>query len=185
MVLLERHRYFPDTSPLGKSLDRFTSNHLCYFPSGVHIHPNVFHIRISFFQSTSVLNIIFKPSNLCGNEVRDPYVALYNGCLLIALLPFAHGGLNRMVVILQMTISSAFSLKKMYIDKNFKVFFLMSYWHLVSTYSGNGSVSSGNKPVPEPILNKFWNAIWRHLTEWNVFTSSMTMHGDFICFLIR
>ena len=28
--------------------------------------------------------------------------------------------------------------------------------------SGNGLVSSGNKPLPEPMLTKFYDAKWRH-----------------------
>ena len=28
--------------------------------------------------------------------------------------------------------------------------------------SGNGLVPSGNKPLPEPVLTKISNAIWRH-----------------------
>ena len=32
----------------------------------------------------------------------------------------------------------------------------------VNIGSGNGLVPSGNKPLPEPVLTKISNAIWRH-----------------------
>ena len=35
------------------------------------------------------------------------------------------------------------------------------YWWYVNIGSGNGFVSSGNKPLPEPVLTKISNAIWR------------------------
>ena len=35
-------------------------------------------------------------------------------------------------------------------------------WWDVRIGSGNGLVSPGNKPLPEPVLPKFYNAIWRH-----------------------
>ena len=36
------------------------------------------------------------------------------------------------------------------------------HWWLVSIGSGNGLVPSGNKPLPEPILDKIYVTIWRH-----------------------
>ena len=36
------------------------------------------------------------------------------------------------------------------------------YWLQVNIGSGDGMVPSGNKPLPEPLLTKFSNAIWRH-----------------------
>ena len=35
-------------------------------------------------------------------------------------------------------------------------------WWLVNIGSGNGLVVSGNKPLPEPMLTKCYDAIWRH-----------------------
>ena len=32
----------------------------------------------------------------------------------------------------------------------------------VNIGSGKGLVPSGNKPLPEPVLTKIGNAIWRH-----------------------
>ena len=36
------------------------------------------------------------------------------------------------------------------------------YWLLVKIGSGTGFVTPGNKPLPEPMLTKIFNAIWRH-----------------------
>ena len=36
------------------------------------------------------------------------------------------------------------------------------YWLYVIIGSGNGLVSSGNKPLPEPKLTQIYVAIWRH-----------------------
>ena len=36
------------------------------------------------------------------------------------------------------------------------------HWWSVNIGSGNGLVPSGNKPLPEPMLIKISNAIWRH-----------------------
>ena len=36
------------------------------------------------------------------------------------------------------------------------------HWWSVNIGSGNGLVPSGNKPLPEPVLTKISNAIWRH-----------------------
>ena len=35
-------------------------------------------------------------------------------------------------------------------------------WREVNTGSGNGLVPSGNKPLPEPMWSKFYDAIWCH-----------------------
>ena len=37
-----------------------------------------------------------------------------------------------------------------------------SYWWQVNIGSGNSLMSSGNKPLPEPVLAKISNAVWRH-----------------------
>ena len=42
------------------------------------------------------------------------------------------------------------------------------YWWLVNIGSGNGLVSSGNKPIPEPVLTKISNAISRHYVPMRV-----------------
>ena len=36
------------------------------------------------------------------------------------------------------------------------------YWWKGNIGAGNGLVPSGNKPLPEPVLTKISNAIWRH-----------------------
>ena len=36
------------------------------------------------------------------------------------------------------------------------------HWWSVKIGSGNGLVSSGNKPLPEPMLTQISVAIWRH-----------------------
>ena len=36
------------------------------------------------------------------------------------------------------------------------------YWWEVNIGSGSGLVPSGNKPLPEPVLTKIPNAIWRN-----------------------
>ena len=38
---------------------------------------------------------------------------------------------------------------------------------LVNIGSGNGLVSSGNKPLPEPVLTQIYVAKWRHLASMN------------------
>ena len=35
-------------------------------------------------------------------------------------------------------------------------------WNWFNIGSTNGLVLSGNKPLPEPMLTKFYDAIWRH-----------------------
>ena len=36
------------------------------------------------------------------------------------------------------------------------------YWWEVNIGSGNGLLPDGTKPLPEPVLTKISNAIWRH-----------------------
>ena len=38
-------------------------------------------------------------------------------------------------------------------------------WWLVNIGSGNDLVSSGNKPLPEPMLTKFYDTIWQNSAE--------------------
>ena len=38
---------------------------------------------------------------------------------------------------------------------------LEPYWWYVNIGTGNGLVPLGNKPLPEPVLTKISNAIWR------------------------
>ena len=43
----------------------------------------------------------------------------------------------------------------------------LSEWWLVNIGSGNGLVPSGNKPLPEPMLTKYNDAIWHQKVAMN------------------
>ena len=48
------------------------------------------------------------------------------------------------------------------------------YWWLVNIGSGNGLVPSVNKPLPEPVMTKISNAIWRHYIYIYIYAFMMT-----------
>ena len=48
------------------------------------------------------------------------------------------------------------------------------YWPQVNIGSGNGLLPSGNKPLPEPMLTKYYVAICRHMSPMSPFFSLAT-----------
>ena len=57
-----------------------------------------------------------------------------------------------------------------------------TYWWWVNIGSGNGSVPSGNKPLPDPMLIQIFNTIWHHEATislwWNNISFTLSCEGQ-------